>query len=170
MQQELIRLAQAEVGVREQGGNNRGERIRQYQGATWLMPDEWPWCAGFTCWILQRWLGTAEGRAYLGGHKPEAWRCKDASAYGWEKWGVQKGLQVLPETALAKAGDFVTFDFSHIGIVVADQVNPGATIETVEGNTNGRGERDSVAGDGVWRKFRAPHLVKSYIRLGERAP
>jgi len=72
---------------------------------------------------------------------------------------------VPPESTLSKAGDFVVFDFSHIGLVIADQGSPVDEILTVEGNTNGRGERDSEAGDGVWKKKRKPGLTKSYIRL-----
>jgi hypothetical protein len=66
---------------------------------------------------------------------------------------------------LRRAGDFVVFDFSHIGIVAADQKVVTDNLQTIEGNTNGKGERDSVAGDGVWQKERAPQLTKSYIRL-----
>jgi hypothetical protein len=49
----------------------------------------------------------------------------------------------------ARAGDFVVFDFSHIGIVAADQKAVTDNIQTIEGNTNGKGERDGLAGDGV---------------------
>jgi hypothetical protein len=38
-------------------------------------------------------------------------------------------------------------------------------LATIEGNTNGKGERDSVTGDGVWVKERVPTLAKSYIRI-----
>lgn len=170
MHTELIRIATAEIGVREEGANNSGARVRTYQAATWLKPDAWPWCAALTCWVLQQWLATAEGRAYLGNHEPNKWRCRDASAYGWEKWAKQKGLTLLPETQLAKAGDLVVFDFSHIALVVEDQKSLTAAIVTVEGNTNGAGDRESMTGDGVWLKRRKPSLVKNYIRLGDKAP
>jgi len=35
----------------------------------------------------------------------------------------------------------------------------------VEGNTNGRGDRDSLFGDGVWKKTRKKTLVKDLIRI-----
>lgn len=168
--QALVAIAAGEVGVRETGGNNAGERIRLYQSATWLKPDSWPWCAAFTAWVLQQWLCTGYGRTYLGTHKADVWRCKDASAFGWEKWARTKGLQVIPETQLANAGDIVIFDFSHIGFVASNQADLLSPIDTIEGNTNGKGERDSVSGDGVWRKQRKPSLTKCYLRLGERAP
>jgi hypothetical protein len=50
-------------------------------------------------------------------------------------------------------------------LVIADQALTEDEILTVEGNTNGRGERDSGTGDGVWKKKRKPSLTKSYIRL-----
>ena len=165
----LAQIAASEIGVREVGGNNNGARIREYQSATWLEPGPWPWCAGFTAWCLREWLLQPEGHLYLGKHKAVEWRCKDASAFGWEKWARLKRLQVLPETALAMSGDLVVFDFSHIGIVAVDQT-PGRSLETIEGNTDSMGQRDSESGDGVWRKTRKPSLVKSLIRLGDRAP
>jgi len=74
-------------------------------------------------------------------------------------------IQILPETALARAGGFVIFDFSRVGIVVADQEAGSDFVETVEGNTNGKSERDSESGDGVWRKRRKHELTKCYIRV-----
>lgn len=152
----MVEIALAEVGVREEGRNS-GPRVRQYQAATWLEPGPWPWCAAFTCWVLKEWLKRHPSPPVKNW---ETWRCKDASAFGWEKWARARGLAVLPETEKAKAGDFVIFDFSHIGIVVKDQIND--LIYTVEGNTNGRGERE---GDGVWTKIRDHRLAKCYIRL-----
>jgi hypothetical protein len=169
MRDKLVDIALAEVGTVEAGGNNVGARVRTYQSATWLKPDPWPWCAAFTCWVLREWLKdpdvlqTIKDTAGGPDFNSEKWRCKDASAFGWEKWARQKGLQVLPETEKARAGDFVVFDFSHIGIVVEDQYTDH--IVTVEGNTNGAGARDSETGDGVWKKTRKRSLVKSYIRI-----
>jgi hypothetical protein len=165
LMQKLVNIALSQVGTREEGGNNKGERIVEYQRATWLQPAPWAWCAAFTCWILREWLKDPEVLACfkLTPKAAELWRCKSAGAFDWEKWATTKGLIVLPETAKAKAGDFVIFDFSHIGIVVEDQI--GDTIVTVEGNTNGKGERDSVSGDGVWLKKRHYTLVKSYLRM-----
>lgn len=165
----LAAIAASEIGTREVGGNNTGPRVREYQSATWLEPGPWPWCAAFTAWCLREWLIQPQGHQYLGKHLAVQWRCKDASAFGWEKWALLKRLQVLPETELALSGDLAVFDFSHIGIVAVDQT-PGRSIETIEGNTNGLGQRDSESGDGVWRKTRKPSLVKCFIRLGDRAP
>jgi len=163
----LLEIATHEVGTHEVGGNNRGPRIVEYQSATWLKPAPWPWCAAFICWILREWLKSPEVLAKLSlrnDKEGEKWRPQTAGAFDFERWAKEKGLQVLNKKALAKAGDLVVFEFSHIGIVVKDQISP-ESIECIEGNTNGSGQRDSNAGDGVWRKRRSASLVRSFIRI-----
>ena len=170
----MLQIAINNVGVKEYdtndadtSANNDGDEVRMYQSATWLKPGAWPWCAAFMCHCLKE-AGKDESFLKLINHNAtfhEAWRCKDASAFGWIKWAKRLGLKVFDEQELAKAGDIVVFDFSHIGIVEKDQLPGKDYIETIEGNTNGKGERDSVTGDGVWRKVRKTNLVKNYIRL-----
>ena len=163
----LLEIATHEVGTHEVGGNNCGPRIVEYQSATWLKPAPWPWCAAFICWIIREWLKSPEVLAKLSlrnNKEIENWRPKTAGAFDFERWAKEKGLMVLNKKSLAKAGDLVVFDFSHIGIVVKDQLSPDS-IECIEGNTNGSGQRDSNAGDGVWRKRRAASLVRSFIRI-----
>jgi hypothetical protein len=41
----------------------------------------------------------------------------------------------------------------------------GSQIVTIEGNTNGRGDRDSESGDGVWRKTRPKSIARNFIRI-----
>lgn len=157
----LADIAQAQVGVREHG-HNTGDEVVQFQRATWLPPGPWPWCAAFTAWVLRAWLRHTDVRDALHLGDDEAvqqWRCRDARAYGWEDWAQRRGLLILPESAPARRGDFVTFDFSHIGIVAADD---GPSISTIEGNTNGTGSRE---GDGVYAKSRARSLVRAFIRV-----
>ena len=163
----LLEIATHEVGVHEDGGNNRGPHIVEYQSATWLKPAPWPWCAAFICWILREWLKSPAVLAKLSlrnNKEAENWRPKTAGAFDFERWAKEKGFAVMNKKSLAKAGDIVIFDFSHIGLVVKDQISPD-TIECIEGNTNGGGQRDSNTGDGVWRKRRAASLVRSFIRI-----
>lgn len=162
----LIQIAQAEVGVREHGGNNRGNRIWEYQSATELTPGAWPWCAALTGWCIREWLKDTEVVKWLNLQRltPEEWRPKTALAYGYTTWARQRPntTRIFTEREKAMPGDIVTFDFSHIGFVVADL---GSTIECIEGNTNSKGSRDSESGDGVWRKIRKKTLVKDLIRI-----
>jgi len=171
---QLIAIAQKEVGTREGAANNTGTRVVEYQGATWLAPGPWPWCAAFCSWVMREMLEDPAVRDYLASYfkrpsltfgEADKYRCKDARAYGWETWAKQYGFAVLGEDKLAKAGDFVTFDFSHIGLVVEDQSSLTTEIQTIEGNTSMKGGRDSESGDGVWRMKRAPKLTRAYIRI-----
>lgn len=165
--EKLIAIAQKEVGTLEEGGNNHGARIVEYQKATWLKPDGWPWCAAFMCWCMLEWIKDKEVQLHFNVTPLAAngLRCRDASAFGWIKWANEKGFYVTDEKELAKAGDIVVFDFSHIAIVKEDQIAGSEFIKTIEGNTNGKGERDSVTGDGVWEKTRHCSIVKNYIRM-----
>jgi hypothetical protein len=153
----FLQLAQNEVGVREVGANNEGPQIVEYQSASWLPPGQWPWCAAFIAWVLMRAILTDQNSPIT-----MAQRCKDARAYGWEEWAKKQNLEMFPESHNCLPGDIITFDFSHIGIVVQDD---GGFIQTIEGNTNGRGDRDSELGDGVWKKTRRRELIKTIIRL-----
>lgn len=161
----LVGIAEAEIGTRERGGNNRGERIVAYQKATWLDPDAWPWCAAFVCWCIQEWLKVPGAAESIGVSNIEKWRPQTPAAFDFLRWAAQKDLQVLSETAEVHAGDIIVFDFSHIGIVVEDALKSSQSIQTVEGNTNGKGARDSTSGDGVWLKKRARTLARNFIRL-----
>jgi len=164
----LVDIAQSQVGKREEGGNNLGPAIVEYQQSTWLLPGSWPWCAAFVSWVLQQWLDSSDVLIYLrysDSYAAQKFRCRDASAFGWLKWAKDKHLTILSENDLAKKGDLVVFDFSHIGIVREDQKSVKSAIKTIEGNTNGKGERDSEAGDGVWNKTRAASLTRNYIRI-----
>lgn len=152
----FISAAQSQVGVKEVGGNNKGAEIVKYQQSTWLLPAAWAWCSAFVCWCMKEAIETTS--------KTSEWRCRDASAFGWIAWAKKHGVYITDEKELAKAGDIVVFDFSHVGIVEKDQIDTNF-IETIEGNTNGKGERDSEAGDGVWRKKRHKTIVRAYIRL-----
>ena len=159
----LVEIAEREVGVREEGGSNRGARIVEYQRATWLEPGAWPWCQALVAWCIREWIERPEVRQYLGLKTPaaaERWRPKSPSAFGMEEWARDHGQLVLPESEPARAGDVAVFDFSHVGIVVQDETEPGLIL-TVEGNTDVAGGRE---GEGVWKNRRAKRLVRTLIR------
>lgn len=165
---QFIDIALAEVGNKEEGGNNLGEAVVKYQKATWLKPAAWPWCCAFVAWVLQEFINDnvpALINFKLKSNASNYWRCKGANTNDWLVWARKHNFYITDEKEQAKAGDIVIFDFSHIGIVIADQLPGKDYIETVEGNTNGKGERDSFSGDGVWLKTRKTNLVKNYIRF-----
>lgn len=166
---ELVNIAEAQVGSREAGGNNKGPEIVKYQQATWLKPDAWPWCAAFICWCIREWLKieSVKNELKLTDALITKWRPRTAGAFDFINWAKTNKLKTFDEKLPAKAGDIVIFDFSHIGLVVEDQKAGSKEIICVEGNTNGKGERDSESGDGVWRKTRSTSLVRAYIRIIE---
>jgi len=154
----LALIAENEIGVREIGGNNRGPRVREYQLATWTDPGVWPWCAAFVCWIIREWLKSPSVKAVVNIQRP-----KTTGAFDFIRWAKEQDLRVLGENDPCRRGDIVVFDFSHIGLVTEDSER--GEIESVDGNTNGKGERDSESGDGVWRKHRPRSDAKAFIRL-----
>ena len=166
MLEKLIAIASSQVGMREVGGNNCGDAVRKYQSATDLPPGAWPWCAAFVDWCIQEWLDIPQVVIWLDLKRrtPQEWRPKTGLAYAITAWAKQRPntTDIFTEKDKAQLGDIVTFDFSHVGLVVEDC---GDHIITIEGNTNGKGERDSVSGDGVWRKIRQKHLIKDLIRI-----
>jgi hypothetical protein len=162
----LAKIALSQVGVKESGGNNNGAKIRKYQSATSLKPASWPWCAAFTGWVIQEWLKDEENAEWLGLKvmAPDKWRPKTAAAFGYIDWakGRPATTKVLSAKAKPQVGDIVIFDFSHIGIITKAG---DKSFQAVEGNTNGRGTRDSTSGDGVWLKTRKSSLVRNYVRI-----
>jgi hypothetical protein len=162
----LAEIAMSQVGVKETGGNNNGAKIREYQASTNLKPAAWPWCAAFTGWVIQQWLKDESVVKWLNIQTmtPDKWRPRTAAAFGYISWAKSRPCttQILSSKAKPKVGDFAVFDFSHIGVIVG--VNKDG-FQCVEGNTNGRGDRDSTSGDGVWLKTRTASLVRNYIRI-----
>lgn len=162
----LVDIAVRELGVREQGGNNRGPRIREYQAATWLAPGPWPWCAAFVDWVIREWLKDPEARDWLTLSQEAAGDFRPQTAGAWDlvNWARrQRGrVSILTEEAQAQPGDLIVFDFSHVGLIERDN---GTSFLTIEGNTNQAGARDSESGDGVWRKTRERSLARNLLRI-----
>lgn len=162
----LVAIARSQIGVKEVGGNNRGAKIREYQASTNLKPAAWPWCAAFTGWVIEQWLKDESVVKWLNlkNTTPAKWRPRTAAAFGYIQWAKSRPetTQILSPKAKPQVGDFAVFDFSHIGVIVG--VNKDG-FQCVEGNTNGRGDRDSTSGDGVWLKTRTASLVRNYIRI-----
>lgn len=162
----IYEIAMNEIGVKEVSVNY-APRIVEYQKATWLQPGPWPWCAAFTSWCLREALkkpGVEDefrrARVIPWNVSADSWRCKSAKAFDWPEWGRESNCRLLdPNRELARRGDFVVFDFSHIGIVALDQLDKRDNIITIEGNTRLHG------GDGVFSKRRNPSLVLNLVRI-----
>lgn len=157
---ELVAInAEEEEGIREEGGNNRGPRVQEYQKATWLDGTGWAWCAAFVCFVIRE---AIEGRTV------KFKRPLTAAAWDFERWATeQAGADVQLFKPRSKTtirrGDLVVFEISHIGIAIADEKD--GYVETIEGNTGPSGGRE---GDGVWKKRRRVSEFRSVIRLPQK--
>lgn len=166
----LIRVSRRDLGKVEKPKNNMGEWIKKYWPST-SYPDGYddrqPYCAAACCY----WLDTAgeelakagmlEALTGMTAEQFEKWRCQSAAAFGWMPWGKKaKGVTVLPDTETPRAGDFVVFDFSHIGLVTG--VPAKGRVATIEANTGPSGGRD---GDGCYAKERPQEVARAFVRL-----
>lgn len=122
---------------REVGGQNMGPWVRLYmkgnEGA------EWPWCAGFACFILQQ----AAGSVGVAMPVRASFSCDLLAA------DAQRRGTFLPERQVHSPRDIppgslflsrrTSADWVHTGIVTGAAVD---TFETIEGNTNDAGDRE----------------------------
>jgi hypothetical protein len=157
---EIVRIAKAEVGVREIRDTNCGEMVNEYKAATWLNPKKgWPWCAAFVCWVIREALkssGVKETKTFK--------RPRTAGAWDFENWSIDQDSTTWmrkPHDGDILPGDIVIFKFSHIGIAVSSPNKDGNVI-TVEGNTDSAGSRE---GGGVYLKTRHVSKIRSRIRF-----
>ncbi len=145
----LLDVAAAEVGYEETGGpSGHDGNITKYWAE--LQPDfqGQPWCAGFVSWAAKH-----SGHPLPAIDHPWAFSyCPDAVRYAQAHGLWSSSGRYAP-------GDIVLFCFDgsgnaeHTGIVVSDD---GATLHTIEGNTEPTNSGDQANGGGVYRKNR-PH-------------
>ena len=150
------------MGLREEGGNNRGPLVELFLRGVEQPPGE-PWCAAFVHHVgyWSHFDYAAERSAWP---LPATASCYMLGAYARER-GV---LHEEPEE-----GDvFLLWNaklarFAHTGVVVRVRgkgETPGGTqwfdCDTIEGNTDSGGSRE---GDGVMRRVR-----RFYPKAGDR--
>jgi hypothetical protein len=151
--EKIAKIAESQIGVRETKKNG-GEKIAEYQCATWLPVEPWPWCAAFVCWVIREAMKGAEWTF----KRPET-----AGAWDLENWcrSVDNSAKLKKPATSVKRGDVVIYKFSHVGIAVSD-LDENGLVKVVEGNTNNEG---SCEGDGVYLKHRPLSKIRSVIRF-----
>lgn len=131
----IVQLAAAEVGTKEEGGENAGAKITEYRTSV-RGPGEDPnanesWCADFVSYIFDKAgapLKDGQGEDYVP---------------ALTQWAKEKGRFHEPNGYDPKPGDALVFDWEgdgtldHVGIV--EKVENGR-VYTIEGNS-----ADSVA-------------------------
>jgi hypothetical protein len=163
----MVKVAEGEAraGVKEEGAENRGKRVEEYQMVCGKQFIGASWCAAFVCWCLRQ---ASQVEQMLSFSLP-----REAGAFRFEDWAVagrEQGVQLLDPTEVkARRGDIVIFEFSHIGVCTGDEEKSGI-IPTVEGNTTpGKSTREQERnGGGVYARRRDKGEVRSLVRLGHR--
>lgn len=142
---------------REVGGENRGPWVRLYmKGHDGV---EWPWCAGFACYLLQQAARTLKVSMPL----PYTFSCDSLAASAKEAGTFVAGRKRPAPGSLTPGTLFLVrrtaLDWVHTGMVIwADQ----ATFTTIEGNTNDTGGREGYE---VCKRMRA-YGDKDFAMLG----
>ena len=142
LRERIVSVAESQLKVREDTGQNDGKEICKYLRVTGL-PEGHPWCAAFTSWVFSEAGGTAPMSARV-----VDWF--DSNVVYKREWRKQT---IVPEKAMVVGLYYPNLGrYGHIGIVV--HVPPGLikNITTIEGNTNAAGSRE---GQGVYRKIRS---------------
>jgi CHAP domain len=144
--------ALANVGVHEEGGENRGKYVETYLRSVGLSAGA-PWCAAFVYYrLLQACHNLSVNPKPV---PPKSGYCPD-----WQDWAKDNGIWLPVDTEeRILPGDLALFYFpakgrvAHIGIVVG-RMAEGQGVYTVEGNTGPERGEVNREGDGVYRKER----------------
>ncbi len=125
----IVEIASAEVGVKEEGGEDRGGRVSEYQKSVTGGYSPLPWCSFFTSWVFNQ-AGV-----------PIVDDNGDGLCQNVGDWAKRAGRWHERGSTTPKPGDIVLFKGSrgtgrwtdHIGIV--EKVENGR-IHTIEGNSS----------------------------------
>lgn len=126
----VLHIARQELGVRECGGNNSGNRIASYLRYAGLKKPA-PWCAAYVSWVF--------GQA--GFKQPRT---------PWSPALFPKERQIIHPLPASVFGIYFP-ELKRIGHCGLVERQAGIWLITLEGNTNIAGSRE---GDGVYRKRR----------------
>ena len=108
---QIVKVAQSQIGIGENGGDNRGKIVRKYTKG-----KEVAWCAGFVSWVIR-----------------EATQRKYYTLSAKNYWNDFKDNRV----SNPRPGDIICFNrgtsgrLGHVGIV---ETVKGGIITTIEGN------------------------------------
>jgi hypothetical protein len=136
--EKFLEIALKELGVHEEGGENKGKRVQEYQKAAGINPGD-PWCAAFINWC-------AEQAALALGLKSPLEQIKlQGYVQAYYDFFKPKGV-VITDLKNVKAGDLFLVlhapnHYGHIGLV-KDTDLVKKRFHSVEGNSNDEGSRE----------------------------
>ncbi len=133
-----LEIAISQIGVREQGGANRGPQVKEYLKSVGLN-EGFAWCAAFLYWCYEQ---AAEERNV---HNPLVKTGGVLKSWNEAVCKKIKGRDAINNPALVKPGQIFCMKFSattgHTGIVKSIE---GGFLTTIEGNSNNGGSREGV--------------------------
>ena len=148
----LLTVAQSQLGVRATS-YHQGPGIAKYWSATSYGPSGYsnrePYCAAFCSWVTK-----------TAGILPDNKLPNTAGAFKFATLWAKRNPDVArlrSSPSQIKAGDFVTFSWSHIGIAEKDA--SGGYVQTIEGNTSSGGVF------GVHRRRRSLSSVRHVVAI-----
>lgn len=120
-----VELAEAQVGVNENGSSNDSAEIRKYKNGS---VDKNPWCASFVSWLYGAGQGSSNSETF--GYT--------ASSQSIKRKAIKAGCYASANSGyIPKKGDLAMWTKSsstgHVGIVT--KVYPDGSFDTVEGNS-----------------------------------
>lgn len=122
---------------REIGGQNKGPWVRLYMNGH--EGPQWPWCAGFACFILKNACKTLEVSLPI---KP-SFSCDSLAVDAKQRGLFLKENNVLDKTRITPGSFFLvrrtSTDWIHTGIVESAGED---FFYSIEGNTNDEGNRE----------------------------
>lgn len=168
--------ALANIGVSEEGGDNRGKYIKVYLEAVDL-PEGYAWCAAFIKYRLQ------QAAHKLNKKLPDVIQKLNGWTPGWAAMARSNNIWITAQEAqenpaLIKKGYIYCFYSSnrkriyHVGIYLGPYKGKSEEdnydFEGVEGNTNSDDVYVNADGDGVYKKkrrFNQLGLAGGFIKL-----
>ncbi len=122
---------------REVGGQNKGPWVRLYMNGN--QGSDWPWCAGFACFILKQACRTLDTPSPI----RASFSC-DSLASSAKQRGVFLGEREAEDRSLITPGSFflsrrTPTDWVHTGLVLHAERD---YFRSIEGNTNDEGHRE----------------------------
>lgn len=141
-----VAVAETQVGVREQGGNNRGPEVELYLASVGLPPGD-PWCASFLFWVFRR----AANILVTPNPFPRTGSALRIWALADQHFRVASPTRGCVYVVDHGGGQ------GHTGIIA--QVDNDGIVTEISGNTNAAGSREgnavAVHSDWNWRDGQA---------------
>lgn len=157
MSNSLIDIAKKYIGVKEEGGDNKGSMVELFQRSVDGKAQGESWCMAFVqyCLLELEKETSVKSKIFKSEHCLTVWN------------NSPKELRLTkPEVGCLVIWQFKNSSQGHVGIVTKVNVN---TIATIEGNT-GTGAAIERNGDGVYARVRskaggATMKVVGYLKI-----